>query len=241
MVYLELLSSLVRANSYNCFILKRMGLDEFLFHCFMTIIRRPNFQFKEALINLMIPLLQFLWSQSMTVHQLDQCFKLLLTNRSLLAPLLCLFKHLVHQIDSNQPRSYCSMPLSSFRTSKSETYSRLSLDELAALRYPIEDQNKVRCPNIRKLSFATETLKNVIFQYPLTLSIWIRVNYPFNKHENQQDLPTETELNNGSSDLCLHLVTLYHETVQYQFWIDPAPKLLLKIFPKPTFREDRGY
>ncbi|CAF4897406.1 unnamed protein product, partial [Rotaria socialis] len=80
-------------------------------------------------------------SQSITVNQLDECFKLILIHRSLVGPLLRLFKHLVHQIDSNQPRSFCSMPLSSIVTSKGGNNLRLTLDQLFSLKYPQTDSS----------------------------------------------------------------------------------------------------
>ena len=74
--YLEILSSLVRANSYNCIILKKLNIDGYLFTCLTKIVPRATFTQKDTLISLIITLLQFLWSQSITVNQLDQCFKI---------------------------------------------------------------------------------------------------------------------------------------------------------------------
>lgn len=185
---------------------------------------------KDSLISLIITLLQFLWSQSMTVNQLDQCFKLILTHRSLVGPLLRLFKHLVHQIDSNQPRSYCSMPLSSIITSKSGNNSHLTLDQLLSLKYPQIETEQTKSPNIRQSAVVTETLKNVSFHFPLTIAIWLRVNYPFDKHEtNDENLNDNEESNKKDYKLILHILTLQHEGIQLQFWLDSKPNICLKI------------
>ena len=227
--YLELLSSLVRANSYNSFILKKFNLDEYLFHCLMTIVRRSSFLQKDVMITLIITLLQFIWSQSITVHQLDQSFKLILAHRSLLAPLLRLFKHLVHQIDPNQPRSFCSMPLSSIVTSKGGNHSRLTLDQLLLLKYPPVESQAEEQQNVRQSAFVTETLKTVQFQYPLTVAIWLRVNYPFDKHETLEEKAEDEETAKKEIRPWLHLLTLHHEGIQLQFWLDSTPHLCFKV------------
>jgi hypothetical protein len=199
----------------------------------MTIVRRTVFLQKETLITLVITLLQCIWSQSMTVNQLDQCFKLVLTHRALLAPLLRLFKHLVHQIDSNQSRSYCSMPISSIVTSKGDYHSRLTLDQLLTLKYPTNDHQL----NARENALVTETLKTVAFQYPLTVAMWLRVNYPFDKHDTSDD-----NIDDESKEIraYLHVLTLHHDGMQLQFWLDSAPCLCLKIVqPSPTTMDTR--
>ena len=232
--YLQLLSSLVRANSYNCVVLKKSNIDGYLFTCLTKIVPRISFMQKDALTSLIITLLQFLWSQSITVLQLDQCFKLILTHPSLVGPLLRLFKHLVHQIDSNQPRSYCSMPLSSIVTAKGGSHMHLTLDQLLALKYlQIENdlsQSSLSFNTVRQAAFVTETLKSVQIQFPLTVAIWLRVNYPYDKRENSEE-------NNGKREdptkkdyrLILHILTLHHEGIQLQFWLDSKPNICLRI------------
>lgn len=195
----------------------------------MTIVRRSSFLQKDALITLIITLLQFIWSQSMTVHQLDQCFKLILAHRSLLAPLLRLFKHLVHQIDSNQPRSFCSMPLSSIVTSKGGNNSRLTLDQLLILKHPPTDSRSNGQQNVRQCAFVTETLKTVQFQYPLTVAIWLKVNYPFDKHETIVESPEDDETTKKEIRPWLHVLTLHHEGIQLQFWLDSSPHLCFRM------------
>ena len=171
-----------------------------------------------------------MWSQSITVNQLDQCFKLVLTHRSLVGPLLRLFKHLVHQIDSNQPRSFCSMPLSSIVTSKGGIHLRLTLDQLCSLKYPqIDHEQIILQQNIRQSAFVTETLKTVQFHFPLTIAIWLRVNYPFDKHETIDDDRNDEELNKKEYRPILHILTLHHEGIQLQFWLDSKPNICLKI------------
>ncbi|CAF0783003.1 unnamed protein product [Adineta ricciae] len=232
--YLELLSSLIRANSYNCTVLKRLNIDGYLFTCLTKTVPRSAFLQKDALSSLIITLLQFLWSQSITVNQLDQCFKLILTHPSLVGPLLRLFKHLVHQIDSNQPRSFCSMPLSSIVTSKGGNNLRLTLDQLLSLKYPqIEhDSNISNSYNyVRQCAFVTETLKSVQFHFPLTLALWLRVNYPFDKYETVEENSDERgeDINKKEHRSMLHILTLHHEGIQLQFWIDSKPNIYLKI------------
>jgi len=170
----------------------------------------------------------------MTVNQLDQCFKLILTHRSLVGPLLRLFKHLVNQIDSNQPRSYCSMPLSSIVTSKSGSSLHLTLDQLLSLKYPQIENDQINssiiCNNVRQSAFVTETLKNIQFHFPLTIAIWLRVNYPFDKREtNDENLVDSEELNKKDYRPILHILTLHHEGIQLQFWLDSKPNICLKI------------
>jgi hypothetical protein len=170
----------------------------------------------------------------MTVNQLDQCFKLILTHRSLVGPLLRLFKHLVNQIDSNQPRSYCSMPLSSIVTSKSGNSLHLTLDQLLSLKYPQIENDQINsstmCNNVRQSAFVTETLKNIQFHFPLTIAIWLRVNYPFDKREtNDENLVDSEELNKKDYKPILHILTLHHEGIQLQFWLDSKPNICLKI------------
>lgn len=232
--YLELLSSLIRANTYNCIVLKRLNIDGYLFTCLTKTVPRSAFLQKDALSSLIITLLQFLWSQSITVNQLDQCFKLILTHPSLVGPLLRLFKHLVHQIDSNQPRSFCSMPLSSIVTSKGGNSLRLTLDQLLSLRYPqIEHDSNIsnNYNYVRQCAFVTETLKSVQFHFPLTLALWLRVNYPFDKYETTEDNPDEhsEDVNKKEHRSMLHILTLHHEGIQLQFWIDSKPNIYLKI------------
>jgi hypothetical protein len=242
---LELLSSLVRANIYNCIVLKKLNIDGYLFTCLTKIVPRSSFIQKDALISLIITLLQFLWSQSMTVNQLDQCFKLILTHRSLVGPLLRLFKHLVHQIDSNQPRSFCSMPLSSIVTSKGGTNLRLTLDQLLSLKYPqLETEQTIPSViynNVRQSAFVTETLKTVQFQFPLTIAIWLRVNYPFDKHETTDENQDENEeLNKKDYRPFLHILTLHHEGIQLQFWLDSKPNICLKIVQLSSTSNSQG-
>ena len=168
-----------------------------------------------------------LWSRSITVNQLEQCFKLILVHRSLIKPLLCLFKYLVHQIDSNQPRSFCSMPLSSIMTLKNENNPRLTLDQLLTLKYPQIENKQIISSNIynnvRQSAFVTETLKNIQFHFPLTVTIWLKVNYPFNKYEKYNE---DEELN---VEHVLHILTLHQESIQLQFWLDSKPTIYLKI------------
>lgn len=232
--YLQLLSSLVRGNNYNCIVLKKSSIDGYLFTCLTKIVPRTTFPQKDMLISLIITLLQFLWSQSMTVNQLDQCFKLILTHPSLVSPLLRLFKHLVHQIDSNQPRSYCSMPLSSIVTSKSGSHLHLTLDQLLALKYPqLESdiqQSSLSFNTVRQTAFVTETLKSVQIHFPLTVAIWLRVNYPFEKRENsEENVAVREELTKKDYRPVLHILTLQHEGIQLQFWLDSKPNICLKI------------
>ena len=232
--YLQLLSSLVRANNYNCVVLKKSNIDGYLFTCLTKIVPRSAFTQKDALISLIITLLQFLWSQSMTVNQLDQCFKLILTHPSLVGPLLRLFKHLVHQIDSNQPRSYCSMPLSSIVTSKSGSHLHLTLDQLLALKYPQLENNLLQSSlsfnTVRQAAFVTETLKSVQLHFPLTVAVWLRVNYPFEKRENsEENIQTREDLTKKDYRPILHILTLQHEGIQLQFWLDSKPNICLKI------------
>jgi hypothetical protein len=246
--YLELLSSLVRANSYNCIVLKKSNIDGYLFTCLTKIVPRASFIQKDALISLIITLLQFLWSQSITVNQLDQCFKLILTHRSLVGPLLRLFKHLVNQIDSNQPRSYCSMPLSSIVTSKSGNNLHLTLDQLLSLKYPQIENDQINSSSssmfntVRQSAFVTETLKSVQFHFPLTIAIWLRVNYPFDKHEtNDEKLDDSEELNKKDYKPILHILTLHHEGIQLQFWLDSKPNICLKIVQVTSTSNQRKF
>ena len=236
--YLEFLSALVRANSYNCVILKKLNIDGYLFTCLTKIVPRPSFIQKDILISLIITLLQFLWSQSLTVNQLDQCFKLILTHPSLVGPLLRLFKHLVQQIDSNQPRSYCSMPLSSVVTSKAGSNLHLTLDQLLSLKYPQIESEITPSTNIRHIAIVTETLKNVQLHFPLTIAIWLRVNYPFDKGELNDEKTTDENNDSTKKDqgLLLHVLTLQHDGLQLQFWLDSKTYLCLKIvqFTSPS-------
>lgn len=236
--YLEFLSALVRANSYNCVILKKLNIDGYLFTCLTKIVPRPSFIQKDILISLIITLLQFLWSQSLTVNQLDQCFKLILTHPSLVGPLLRLFKHLVQQIDSNQPRSYCSMPLSSVVTSKAGSNLHLTLDQLLSLKYPQIESEITPSTNIRHIAIVTETLKNVQLHFPLTIAIWLRVNYPFDKGELNDEKTTDENDDSTKKDqgLLLHVLTLQHDGLQLQFWLDSKTYLCLKIvqFTSPS-------
>ncbi|CAF3860010.1 unnamed protein product [Rotaria sp. Silwood2] len=232
--YLELLSSLVRANTYNCIVLKKLNIDGYLFTCLTKIVPRAAFIQKDALISLIITLLQFLWSQSITVNQLDECFKLILIHRSLVGPLLRLFKHLVHQIDPNQPRSFCSMPLSSIVTSKGGNNLRLTLEQLFSLKYPQIENNQINSfvsnNNVRQTAIVTETLKTVQFHFPLTIAIWLRVNYPFDKHETNDDNQDENEESTKKDyRSMLHILTLHHEGIQLQFWLDSKSNICLKI------------
>ncbi|CAF3399293.1 unnamed protein product [Rotaria sp. Silwood1] len=232
--YLELLSSLIRTNSYNCIVLKKLNIDDYLFTCLTKIVPRSSFPQKDALISLIITLLQFLWSQSITVHQLDECFKLILIHRSLVGPLLRLFKHLVNQIDSNQPRSFCSMPLSSIVTSKGGNNLRLTLDQLFSLKYPQIENNSINSSvnnnNVRQSAFVTETVKTVQFHFPLTIAIWLRVNYPFDKHETNDENQDENEESTRKDYRpMLHILTLHHEGIQLQFWLDSKSNIYLKI------------
>ncbi|CAF0928875.1 unnamed protein product [Rotaria sordida] len=232
--YLELLSSLVRANSYNCIVLKRLNIDGYLFTCLTKIVPRSSFTQKDALISLIITLLQFLWSQSITVNQLDECFKLILIHRSLVGPLLRLFKHLVQEIDSNQPRSFCSMPLSSIVTSKGGNNLRLTLDQLFLLKYPQIENNQINSSinynNVRQSAFVTETLKTIQFHFPLSIAIWLKVNYPYDKHETNDENQDENE-ESIKKDYrpMLHILTLHHEGIQLQFWLDSKPSICFKI------------
>ncbi|CAF1316351.1 unnamed protein product [Adineta steineri] len=234
-VYLELLSSLVRANSYNCIVLKRLNIDGYLFTCLTKTVPRSSFIQKDTLISLIITLLQLLWSQSITVNQLDQCFKLILAHRLFVGPLLRLFKHLVHQIDSNQPRSFCSMPLSAIVTSKASHHLRLTLDQLLSLKYPSTENDQTNssliCNNVRTSAFVTEKLKTVQFHFPLTIALWLRVNYPFDKHEINDENQIENDELNNKKDYrpILHILTLHHEGIQLQFWLDSKPNICLKI------------
>ena len=238
--YLELLSSLARANTYNCIVLKKLNVDENLFHCLLTIVRRASFTQKDVLISLIITLLQSIWSQSMTVHQLDQCFKLLLTHRALIGPLLRLFKHLVHQIDSNQPRSFCSMPLSSTVGTKGGDNSRVTLDQLSALKYPHIDDPQNATNYARQSAFVNETLKTVQVQFPLTVSLWLRVNYPFDKHEAIEENSDDGEGSKKDGRPMLHLLTLHHEGVQLQFSVDSKAHLCFRlIHPSSSTNELR--
>jgi len=223
--HLEHLAALLRANTYNCSILKRFHLDEYLFCCLTTIVRRSAFFQKDVLITLIITLLQFIWSQSMTVHQLEQCFKLLLTHRSLLTPLLRLFRHLIHQIDPNQPRSYGSMPLTSILTSKSSNQTCLTLEQLLTLKYVSIEQSF----NVRQSALVTESLKNVQLHFPLSISIWLRVNYPFEKPESIDDNSVEEQTNLKENRPWLHILTLQNEGIQFQFWLDSTPNLFFKL------------
>lgn len=230
MAYLELLLSLVRANSYNCIVLKKLNIDGYLFNCLTKIVPRVAFTQKDALISLIITLLQFLWSQSITVNQLDECFKLILIHRSLIGPLLRLFKHLVNQIDSNQPRSFCSMPLSFLVASKGRNDLRLTLDQLFSLKYPQIETTNLTNSNIRQISLVTETLKSVQIHFPLTIAFWLRVNYPFDKHEtNDENQDENDDLNKKDCRPMLHILTLHHEGIQLQFWLDSKPNICLKI------------
>jgi hypothetical protein len=224
-------------------VLKKLNIDEYLFNCLTAIVRRSSFIQKDALISVIVTLLQFMWSQSITVNQLDQCFKLVLTHRPLVGPLLRLFKHLVHQIDSNQPRSFCSMPLSSIVTSKGGIQSRLTLDQLLTLKYPqIDPDQLIMHANVRQSAFVTETLKTVQLHFPLTIALWLRVNYPFDKHETIDEGEVDEESNKKDYRPILHILTLHHEGIQLQFWLDSKPNICLKIVQlSPTSNHQRKY
>ncbi len=169
------------------------------------------------------------------MNQLDQCFKLILTHPLLIGPLLRLFKHLVHQIDSNQPRSFCSMPLSSIVTSKGGNNLRLTLDQFHSLKYPqIENDQTISSViynKVRQSAVVTEILKTVQFHFPLTVALWLRVNYPFEKHETNDE---NEELNKKDYRPILHILTLHHEGIQLQFWLDSKPNICLKIVQLST-------
>ena len=195
---------------------------------------RSSFVQKDTLNALIITLLQFLWSQSITVNQLDHCFRLILTHPCLVDPLLRLFNHLVHQIDSNQPRSFCSMPLSSIVTSRGGNHLRLTIDQLLTLKYPHVENDQAPSSTtsnkLRQSALVTEKLKSTQFQFPLTVAIWLRVNYPFDKYETTDENAVEIEESNKREQrLLLHIVTLHHEGIQLQFWVDAKPNLCLKI------------
>ncbi|CAF1046492.1 unnamed protein product, partial [Didymodactylos carnosus] len=250
--YLEKLSYLTKTTKYNQILLKKLHFDEYLFHILLTVGRRHTFQSKDLLIQLIITILQNIWSNSINVNQLEQCFKLFLTHRSLIQPILKLFKYLITYADPNQPRAYSPQPLTSGIGIASGSAFCLTVNTLTALlTEPHQSTNVVL--NSRESAMITEPLKSTQIQFPLTLSLWLKVNFPFiqqfnqqqqkhNGHENQHDQfdnslkqPTSqnqnidgvTEKNNDQ--LLLHVLTLHNEQYQFQFWLDSIPSIRLYI------------
>jgi hypothetical protein len=126
------------------------------------------------------------------------------------------------------------MPLSSIVTSKSGNILHLTLDQLLSLKYPQIENDQTNPSliynNVRQSAFVTETLKTVQLHFPLTIAIWLRVNYPFDKHEtNDENLDDSEELNKKDYRTILHILTLHHEGIQLQFWLDSTPNICLKV------------
>ena len=131
------------------------------------------------------------------------------------------------------------MPLSSIVTAKGGTNLRLTLDQLLSLKYPQLESDQtipsVIYNNVRQSAFVTETLKTIQFQFPLTIALWLRVNYPFDKHETNDETPEENEeINKKDYRPYLHILTLHHEGIQLQFWLDSKPNICLKIVQLST-------
>jgi hypothetical protein len=121
------------------------------------------------------------------------------------------------------------MPLSSIVTSKGGNHLHLTLDQLLFLKYPPIENDQINF-NVRQSAFVTETLKSVQLHFPLTIAIWLRVNYPFDKREtNDEKLDDSEELNKKDYRPILHILTLHHEGIQFQFWLDSKPNICLKI------------
>jgi len=126
------------------------------------------------------------------------------------------------------------MPLSSIVTSKGGNNLRLTLDQFHSLKYPqIENDQTISSViynKVRQSAVVTEILKTVQFHFPLTVAIWLRVNYPFEKHETNDENEDESEeLNKKDYRPILHILTLHHEGIQLQFWLDSKPNICLKI------------
>jgi hypothetical protein len=138
------------------------------------------------------------------------------------------------------------MPLSSIVTSKSGNALNLTLDQLLSLKYPQIENDQTNSSatynNVRQSAFVTETLKTVQFHFPLTIAIWLRVNYPFDKREtNDENREENEELNKKDYQPILHILTLQHEGIQLQFWLDSKPNICLKIVQVSSAADQREF